>query len=389
MTNNTSTTAAVPTTPQPPNLSCNFGPPQPLAWLFPDRIPLGRITLFLGPPESGKTSIALDLANRLATGHPWPDAQTLSHDISAEPGDSPIYRELISSLNAKVAAMTALEPALDQFSATPRCPTAATLILTPFENASTAISPRLYQLNPNPTNLFYCSDQPFNLPLPSANLPAHLRAAFDSHPNIKLLIMDPIIPMLNLWPKNTLPAFLQELSALAHTANIAILATAPATNLAAANSPLAQLCSHATAIYQLSFDSSQPANRNLQTIKFPGQPPPALTVELAASHIRYLAAQYAPSLAPAARPGLHEDDPSTGQMDFAVEFLRETLSLKPMTARKILQQARSRRIAPITLHRAKALLGVRSYRLNSELSGPFWVWSITGQPDSSNFNFEP
>ncbi len=390
MTNNTPTTA-VPTTPPPPTLSSIFGPPPPLAWLFPDRIPLGRITLFLGPPESGKTSITLDLANRLATGQPWPNPQPQPPDLSAETGDSPIYRELISSLNAKVAAMTALEPALAQSSTKSLGLTAATLILTPFQNPSTAISPRLCQLNPNPSNLFYCSDESFHSPLLSAQLPTFLRATLANHPEIKLIIIDPILSMLALWPKKIIPAFLQELSAFAHSARIAILATAPASDIlrTAANSPMAQLSSHATVIYQLSFDPHLPANRTMQTLKFPDQPPPALTVELAARQIRYQLAQYTPALASAARPGLHDDDPSTSQLDFAVDFLQETLSLKPMTARKILEHARHRRIAPITLYRAKALLGVRSFRMNSELFGPFWVWSITGQPEADNFNLEP
>ena len=386
------------TTVEPPTLSSNFGPHQPLAWLIPDRIPLGRITLFLGPPESGKTSIAFDLANRLATGRPWPEAQAqppatceteFPPDTPAELRSNPTYRELIQSLNAKVAAMSPT-PVPKPQPADPPPATCPALILTPFQNTSTAITHRLQQFNPDPINLFYCPDEFFNSPLPSANLPARLRAALTDHPEIKLIIIDPILSLLSFLPKTLLPVFLQELSSLAHTTPIAILATAPApaTFSASTNSPLAQLSSHATAIYQLSFDANQPNQRTMQTIKFPGQPPPTLTIELAACENRYLLAKFIPSIAPTARPGLHDDDPTPSQIDFAVEFLREILTLKPMTARKILDHARDHRIPPKTLYRAKALLGVRSYRLTSELFGPFWVWSITGTPDSSTFNLE-
>ena len=74
-----------------------------------------------------------------------------------------------------------------------------------------------------------------------------------------------------------------------------------------------------------------------------------------------------------------------GQIDFAVEFLREILTLKPMTVQKILEHARTRRIAPRTLYRAKDLLAVRSYRLTSPIFGPFWAWSTSGQPDITDF----
>ncbi len=390
-----SAAAAPPNNPLPPELSDAFGPPQPLDWLIPDRIPLGRITLFLGPPESGKSSIAIDLANRLATGQPWPNAQPLPPDpdhVDFSP-DTPenlrqdrTYRDLIRSLNAKVAAMNPT-PA-------PQIPPAApvsSLILTPFQNPSLAITPLLHQFNPNPTKVFYCSDESFNSPLPSANLPNRLRAALANHPEIKLIIIDPILSILFLMPKTQIPLLLGELSALALATGVAIVATAPApaTTRSTPNSPLAQLCSHATAIYQLSFDPREPGHRTMQTVKFPGHlPPPALTAELSDGQTRYLVAQYTLPIAPAARPGLRDDDPTPNQIDFAVEFLRETLTLKPMTVQKILEHARTRRIAPRTLYRAKGLLAVRSYRLTSPIFGPFWAWSTSGQPDISDFPLE-
>jgi hypothetical protein len=57
-------------------------PPQPgrclrtadVAWLWPGRIPLGKITLLLGDPGVGKSLLALDVAARVATGPTWPDA---------------------------------------------------------------------------------------------------------------------------------------------------------------------------------------------------------------------------------------------------------------------------------------------------------------------------
>ncbi len=46
---------------------------QPHDWLWPNRIPLGKLTLIAGYPSSGKTSIALDIAARVSRGAPAPD----------------------------------------------------------------------------------------------------------------------------------------------------------------------------------------------------------------------------------------------------------------------------------------------------------------------------
>ena len=46
---------------------------QPPDWLWPNRIPLGKLTLIAGYPSSGKTSIALDVAARVSRGAAAPD----------------------------------------------------------------------------------------------------------------------------------------------------------------------------------------------------------------------------------------------------------------------------------------------------------------------------
>ena len=51
----------------------NFFIQQPQDWLWPNRIPLGKLTLIAGYPSSGKTAIALDVAARVSRGAPAPD----------------------------------------------------------------------------------------------------------------------------------------------------------------------------------------------------------------------------------------------------------------------------------------------------------------------------
>lgn len=47
--------------------------PRPVSWLWPGRIPLGRITLLVGRPGEGKSFLTTDAAARVTTGTPWPD----------------------------------------------------------------------------------------------------------------------------------------------------------------------------------------------------------------------------------------------------------------------------------------------------------------------------
>lgn len=46
---------------------------QPLEWLWPDRIPLGKITWFAGKPDCGKSVTLIDFVARISSGADFPD----------------------------------------------------------------------------------------------------------------------------------------------------------------------------------------------------------------------------------------------------------------------------------------------------------------------------
>jgi hypothetical protein len=46
---------------------------KPIRWLWPNRIPLGKLVLFVGHPGLGKSFASLDVAARLSNGQMWPD----------------------------------------------------------------------------------------------------------------------------------------------------------------------------------------------------------------------------------------------------------------------------------------------------------------------------
>jgi len=47
--------------------------PEPIRWLWENRVPSGRLTLLVGAAGCGKSLVTTDMAARVSTGRPWPD----------------------------------------------------------------------------------------------------------------------------------------------------------------------------------------------------------------------------------------------------------------------------------------------------------------------------
>src|SRR5690606_23340966 len=47
--------------------------PEHVEWLWPGRLPAGKLVVIDGDPSTGKSTLTLDLAARVSTGRPWPD----------------------------------------------------------------------------------------------------------------------------------------------------------------------------------------------------------------------------------------------------------------------------------------------------------------------------
>ncbi len=75
--------------------------PEAVAWLWPSRIPLGKLTLLAGDPGLGKSKITYEVVARVTTGRNWPDG---AH--GGEPGR-------VVVLNCEDGAGDTMRPALD------------------------------------------------------------------------------------------------------------------------------------------------------------------------------------------------------------------------------------------------------------------------------------
>jgi len=60
--------------------------PEPVRWLWPERVPLGKVSLVVGDPGCGKSLLALDMAARVTRGLPWPDACATGAPTCHSPG---------------------------------------------------------------------------------------------------------------------------------------------------------------------------------------------------------------------------------------------------------------------------------------------------------------
>jgi hypothetical protein len=84
-------------------------------WLWPGRIPRGKLTLLDGDPDKGKSTITLNLAARVTTASPMPDgAMTLEEPaavliLSAEDGVADTIRPRLTSAGADLSRVHVLE----------------------------------------------------------------------------------------------------------------------------------------------------------------------------------------------------------------------------------------------------------------------------------------
>ena len=57
--------------------------PEELQWLWPNQIPLGKLTLLAGDPGLGKSFVTCDMAARVSRGAVWPDDSTKRQSVGS------------------------------------------------------------------------------------------------------------------------------------------------------------------------------------------------------------------------------------------------------------------------------------------------------------------
>jgi hypothetical protein len=95
-------------------------PTTPLEWLWPGRLPLGKLVLLDGDPERGKSLLALDWAARLTTGRSWPDGTPIARPesvvvLSAEDDPSDTVKQRLAAAGADLSRVHMLSVGPDAY----------------------------------------------------------------------------------------------------------------------------------------------------------------------------------------------------------------------------------------------------------------------------------
>jgi archaellum biogenesis ATPase FlaH len=84
-----------------------------IQWLWPGKIPRGKLTILAGEPDSGKSFLTLDFAARVSAGHSWPDGQPCEQGqvllLTAEDDLKDTVKPRLDGLQADSTRVQALE----------------------------------------------------------------------------------------------------------------------------------------------------------------------------------------------------------------------------------------------------------------------------------------
>jgi hypothetical protein len=151
--------------------------PQEVAWLWRERIPLGRLTVLAGRPGVGKSFVTIDFASRVSTGMAWPDG----------------------SVNESAGGV---------------------LFFAAEDDPADTIRPRLDAAGADSGRVYYCR----NVDL------TEIESRIDRVPDCRLVIIDPIGSYLgrcvDAYRENEVRAVLEPLAEIARRRSIAVILVA-------------------------------------------------------------------------------------------------------------------------------------------------------------------
>jgi hypothetical protein len=197
-----------------------------ISWLWPNRIPRGKLTLFSGDSGLGKSYVALDIAARVTNGSDWPGGEDGSVEVGERSGKEGGEKENTES-NASDSALASVDSALCNHHSA--IPTGGVLILSDDDQPEDTLMPRLEALGANVERVRFMegverNDQKENFALPRDT--DMLERAIMDMPNCKLVIIDPLASFLSTMGSGSLAkvrAALNPLKDVAKRHNVAII----------------------------------------------------------------------------------------------------------------------------------------------------------------------
>ncbi|MCC6153757.1 MAG: AAA family ATPase [Candidatus Hydrogenedentes bacterium] len=325
--------------------------PEPIEWLWPNRIAAGKITVLDGDPGGGKSLVTVDIAARISTGRPFPG------ETQSRPPNSVVM------LNAEDGESDTIRPRLE---------------------AAGADLSRIFTIAVN--------DSEGAGPL---SIPEHIdriKAAIVES-SAKYLVIDPLMAFLgsriSAHKDQEVRRALHPLKQLAEETEAGILIVRHL-NKVAGSSPLYRgggsigIIASARIGLVIANDPNDPSRRVLAICKTNvGRLAPSLCFGLAISPAGVPSVEWFGESPHGARdllaPVSHEQE---SQLSTAKEFLLEVL---PGRAREIHMQAKENGIAIPTLRRAKAALGIKAEKRGRPGSSEQeWYWIIDSEAERAS-----
>jgi putative DNA primase/helicase len=321
-----------------------------LDWLWPGRIPLGKLTLLAGDPGLGKSFVTLDIAARVSRGERWPD-----NPLQRQPAGKVILMNCEDDLADTIA------PRLDKANADD------TKILA-VEGVSMLNKRRLFSLE---------SDIP------------RLEEVLTTHRDVRLIVIDPIAGFLgkvdshNNGEVRGMLAPLADLASRFHVAILTVTHLAKTGGTKAVYRAMGSLAfaAAARAVWAITKDPDNPERRLLLPAKLNlAKDPDGLAYRIDDGRVAW---EFNPVKmhaddAFAAETANQKPSQRGSERREAIAWLREHLTDKTLAANEVIEAGQQVGFTDRTLRRAYKAIGIPARK--ESFDGP-WLWRLTPAAD--------
>lgn len=323
-----------------------------VSWLWPARIPLGKLSVLAGDAKLGKSLLTLDIAARVSRGTPWPDAR----DTRREPG--------------------------------------GVILFSAEDDPADTVVPRLHSAAADLNNIVIASgvklpqtedERAFRLDTDIR----HLEALIKARPDTRLVVIDPVTAYIgdkNDCKNSEMRGLLAPFASMAARHGVAILAVShmrkagPSKAIHAVVGSLA-FAAAARAVWAVVPDPDNRdrrllLNAGMNLAADPGGLAYVIRPDLAGRPVvQWEDGPVAISADDAMARNNRADNDRTA-LDEAVEWLRAELSAAPLSADELRGKANVEGFSPRTLARARKRLGVKTVADRDPESGKMTGWKV-------------
>ena len=375
--------------------------PKPIDWLWPGRIPIGKLTLIEGESNSGTSFLVADMAARVTADKSWPGVITASQPTEAQPTEAQPTEAQPTEAQPTEAQPTATQPTATQPADVPPAGTEAkspyrvildqpnhVMIVNGGDNMHDTLLPRLINMGAGLYNFTILSgiitldpaemragktetNRRISLPADLPQIEYQLR----SRPDTRLLVVDSLSDFCHT--DKQFRETLRGLHEIAERCNVAVVATARPKNWHSARSKLKPSADRrgesVRCVLNVLVDPHDPSQRYLAPARMNFcREPNWLPFRIGDGKVDW----GEPLATPPVYSRLSEaaQEKVTLLME-AKECLWKTLAAGDTTAKSALKQVMECGFSKATVVRARRELGVRCYREGFGRHG-WWNWSI-------------